>query len=159
MKDIASEDLQHFIDPFIVAPGKSISLRKDFDPSFKSNYVRKSEARSRLQEGIHRLATLQDSFYAQNTYGLLIVLQAMDAAGKDSVIKHVMSGLNPQGCQVWSFKQPSAEDLDHDYLGGQPERCRAAGPSAFSTARTMRKSSSYVCTANCSNANGCRRAS
>jgi PPK2 family polyphosphate:nucleotide phosphotransferase len=116
MNDITSENLQDFIKPFIVRPGESMSLRKDFDPGYKSNYVRKSEARVRLDSGIQRLATLQDSFYAQNTYGLLIVLQAMDAAGKDSVIKHVMSGVNPQGCQVWSFKQPSTEELDHDYL-------------------------------------------
>jgi PPK2 family polyphosphate:nucleotide phosphotransferase len=109
-------ELERFIEPLVVPPGKSISLRNDFDPGYTSDYVRKSEANALLQDGIRRLASLQDSFYAQSTYALLIVLQAMDAAGKDSVIKHVMSGLNPQGCQVWSFRQPSAEDLEHDYL-------------------------------------------
>ena len=105
-----------FIESFVVPPGKSISLRNDFAPGDTSTYVQKSEARSLLQSGLRRLAEVQDRFYAQNTYALLIVLQAMDAAGKDSVIKHVMSGLNPQGCQVWSFKQPSTEELEHDYL-------------------------------------------
>jgi PPK2 family polyphosphate:nucleotide phosphotransferase len=105
-----------FLAPFIAPPGKSISLRKDFEPGYTSNYVHKKDARSLLQGGIQRLAAVQDRFYAQNTYALLIVIQAMDAAGKDSVIKHVMSGVNPQGCQVSSFKQPSAEELDHDYL-------------------------------------------
>ena len=65
---------------------------------------------------MERLAELQDVLYAQNIYSILLVFQAMDAAGKDSVIKHVMSGINPQGCQVFSFKSPSPEELDHDYL-------------------------------------------
>lgn len=69
-----------------------------------------------LKLGVEKLAEFQDKLYAQNTYGLLCVFQAMDAAGKDGTIKHVMSGINPQGCQVFSFKQPSAEELDHDYL-------------------------------------------
>ena len=69
-----------------------------------------------LQEGVARLAALQDKLYAQDRWALLLVFQAMDAAGKDGTIKHVMSGINPQGCQVYSFKAPSAEDLDHDFL-------------------------------------------
>jgi PPK2 family polyphosphate:nucleotide phosphotransferase len=81
-----------------------------------------------LLRGVKRLGELQDKLYAQNTYALLCIFQAMDAAGKDGTIKHVMSGINPQGCQVFSFKQPSAEELDHDYLWryarNMPERGR-----------------------------------
>jgi PPK2 family polyphosphate:nucleotide phosphotransferase len=108
--------LNDFIRSFAVPPGKKISLRKDYDPTYKADYLDKSTAASKLEEGIATLAKYQDMLYAQNTYALLIILQAMDAAGKDGTIKHVMSGINPQGCQVFSFKAPSAEELDHDYL-------------------------------------------
>jgi PPK2 family polyphosphate:nucleotide phosphotransferase len=99
-----------------VPPGKKINLRKDYDPGFKAPGWSKEKATQRLAEGIQMLAEQQDKLYAQNTYGLLIVLQALDAAGKDGTIKHVMSGVNPQGVHVTSFKTPSEEDLDHDYL-------------------------------------------
>ncbi|KOP23499.1 hypothetical protein AMR41_25335 [Hapalosiphon sp. MRB220] len=98
----------------LVKPGTKINI-KDFDPDYKSDF-RKSEAKQLLQWGVKELAKYQDMLYAQDTYALLIVLQALDAAGKDSTIKHVMSGVNPQGFQVFSFKAPSAEELDHDYL-------------------------------------------
>lgn len=103
-------------DAFLVPPGAKISLQKDYDPAYKAEFIEKSDAVKRLQTGIEQLANYQNILYAQNTYALLIIFQAMDAAGKDSTIKHVMSGVNPQGCQVFSFKQPSAEELDHDYL-------------------------------------------
>lgn len=109
-------DLEKYIKPFVVPPGKQISLKKDYDPAYKADYINKEDAQKRLKEGIEKLAVYQDTLYAQDTYSLLIVLQAMDAAGKDGTIKHVMSGLNPQGCQVFSFKVPTAEELDHDYL-------------------------------------------
>ncbi|NUQ65720.1 MAG: polyphosphate kinase 2 family protein [Pirellulales bacterium] len=112
----ALPEIQTFTRPFVVPPGTKISLRKDYDPGYKAAFVSKKDAAQRLQEGIRRLIEQQDKLYAQNTYALLIVFQAMDAAGKDSTIKHVMSGLNPQGCDVRSFKAPSAEELDHDYL-------------------------------------------
>jgi polyphosphate kinase 2 (PPK2 family) len=99
-----------------VPPGKKIDLRKDYDPGFKAPGWSKETANEKLAEGIQMLAEQQNKLYAQNTYGLLIVLQALDAAGKDGTIKHVMSGVNPQGVQVTSFKAPSEEDLDHDYL-------------------------------------------
>jgi PPK2 family polyphosphate:nucleotide phosphotransferase len=108
--------VQQLIEQFLIPPGKAVSLRKDFDPGYTAEYVRKRDARSLLERDIERLKDLQDRFYAQKTHALLIILQALDAAGKDSVIKHVISGLNPQGCQVWSFKQPSDEELAHDYL-------------------------------------------
>jgi PPK2 family polyphosphate:nucleotide phosphotransferase len=99
----------------IVQPGTKISL-KDYDPKFTGEFKDKAEAQLKLQEGVERLGTYQNVLYAQNTYALLLIFQAMDAAGKDSTIKHVMSGVNPQGCQVFSFKSPSSEELDHDYL-------------------------------------------
>lgn len=107
---------QDLLQSFLVPPGKKISLRKDYDPGYKADDLSKEDADQRLQEGIQRLIEQQDKLYAQDTYALLILFQAMDAAGKDSTIKHVMSGLNPQGCDVRSFKTPSAEELDHDYL-------------------------------------------
>jgi len=109
-------DKEKFLAPFVVPPGKKIVLRKDYDPRFKLDALSKEEASESLKLGIEQIAEMQDKLYAQNTYALLIILQAMDAAGKDGTIRHVMSGFNPQGCQVFSFKAPSAEELDHDYL-------------------------------------------
>lgn len=103
------------IGPFIVPPGKRISL-KDYDPRYVGDYVVKSDAAVELQAGVQKLAAFQDMLYAQNIYALLLVFQALDAAGKDSVIKHVMTGVNPQGCEVYSFKAPSPQERDHDYL-------------------------------------------
>src|ERR1700704_1142579 len=102
-------------DELIVPPGKKIRL-KDFDPAYTGKFHGKDEAREKLATDIVRLAEYQTVLYAQDTYALLIIFQGLDAAGKDSTIKHVMSGVNPQGTQVFSFKQPSAEELDHDYL-------------------------------------------
>ncbi|MFN8378634.1 MAG: polyphosphate kinase 2 family protein [Anaerolineae bacterium] len=99
-----------------VPPGKKIDLKKDHDPGFTGKWLDKDEAEDMLAEGIQRLAELQDKLYAQDNYGLLVILQALDAAGKDGTIKHVMSGVNPQGVEVNSFKGPSGEELDHDYL-------------------------------------------
>ncbi len=100
----------------LVPPGKRIRLSRDYDPASTGDHLRKRHAAARLAQGVELLAEQQDRLYAQNTYSVLIVLQAMDAAGKDGTIKHVMSGVNPQGCQVFSFKAPSTEELDHDYL-------------------------------------------
>ncbi len=98
-----------------VPPGKKISL-KDYDPAYKGDFVQKSEADEALKEGVEQLARYQDMLYAQDQYAILIILQAMDAAGKDGIIKHVMSGVNPQGTQVFSFKVPTSEEMDHDYM-------------------------------------------
>jgi PPK2 family polyphosphate:nucleotide phosphotransferase len=108
----------------IVPPGRKISLKKDFDPALKGVELGKKQAEELLAKGVRLMAEHQDKLYADDRYGLLIVLQAMDAAGKDGTIKHVMSGLNPQGVQVYSFKAPSSEELDHDYLW----RCSKAVP-------------------------------
>src|SRR5262245_46974566 len=105
------------VEPFRVAKGKGFRL-KDFDPgdTLELTSEDKPRAKEALATGIEALAELQDKLYAQDKWAVLLVFQAMDAAGKDGAIKHVMSGVNPQGCQVHSFKSPSAEDLDHDYL-------------------------------------------
>jgi len=102
-------------DALIVPPGKKIRL-KDFDPGYTGKYQTKEDALEKLETDITRLCDYQSVLYAQDSHALLIVFQAMDAAGKDSTIKHVMSGVNPQGTDVHSFKSPSAEELDHDYL-------------------------------------------
>ena len=96
---------------------RHIDLRKEYDPGYAGHFLSRSRMhRNSSETGIQKLSQQQDKLYAQNTYALLINLQAMDAAGKDSTIKHVMSGVNPQGVQVKSFKVPSVEELDHDYL-------------------------------------------
>jgi PPK2 family polyphosphate:nucleotide phosphotransferase len=102
-------------DRLLVPPGKTIRL-KDYDPAYTGKFSSKEDAAGKLQADIVKLAALQDVLYAESTHSLLLIFQAMDAAGKDGVIKHVMSGVNPQGCQVVSFKTPSAEELAHDYL-------------------------------------------
>jgi len=95
-------------------PGKKCSIT-DFDTEYTGN-LKKDDAKKLLDENIKELAKLQDKLYADNRYAVLLIFQAMDAAGKDGTIKHVMTGINPQGCQVFNFKQPSAEELDHDYF-------------------------------------------
>ena len=111
-------DLKKFVKPFMVPPGDQISLKKDYKPNFIPDDIKvdKDNADELLTQGVETLAEYQDKLYAQNVYALLVILQAMDAAGKDGAIKHVMTGLNPQGVQVYSFKQPSSEELDHDFL-------------------------------------------
>jgi PPK2 family polyphosphate:nucleotide phosphotransferase len=104
--------------PFRVSKGKDFRL-KDVDPNDTLEFTKEADkprAKEALANGVHALAELQDKLYAQDKWAVLLIFQAMDAAGKDGAIKHVMSGVNPQGCQVFSFKSPSAEDLDHDYL-------------------------------------------
>jgi len=99
----------------LVKPGKKVDL-KVFDTRYTANFKDKEDAAEMLAKDISRLAELQDMLYAMNKYSLLVVIQAMDAAGKDGTIKHVMTGVNPQGCNVTSFKQPSVEELEHDFL-------------------------------------------
>src|SRR5262252_4743695 len=105
-------------EPFRISKGKNFRL-KDVDPDDTLDFTKeehKTRAKEVLASGVTSLAELQDKLYAQDKWAVLLIFQAMDAAGKDGTIKHVMSGVNPQGCQVYSFKSPSAEDLDHDYL-------------------------------------------
>ena len=105
-------------EPFRISKGKNFRL-KDVDPDDTLEFTKeedKPRAKEALEMGVTALAELQDKLYAQDKWAVLLIFQAMDAAGKDGAIKHVMSGVNPQGCEVYSFKSPSAEDLDHDYL-------------------------------------------
>src|SRR6185295_7825162 len=109
---------RELVEPFRVTKGKNFRL-KDVDPNDTLDFAKeadKPKAKEALAMGVTALAGLQDKLYAQDKWAVLLIFQAMDAAGKDGAIKHVMSGINPQGCQVYSFKSPSAEDLDHDYL-------------------------------------------
>jgi PPK2 family polyphosphate:nucleotide phosphotransferase len=120
MKKIKTED-------FRVRPGTNINLSK-WPTKVKPVYRSPEEYKTLLAERTHKLSAQQSLLYASDSYSLLLIFQAMDAAGKDSAIKHVMSGINPQGCQVFSFKHPSAEELDHDFLWNAmrklPERGR-----------------------------------
>ena len=115
-KDIIKQ-ARKFAEPFRVTKGDQFRL-KDVDPGDTLNLKAEDKPRAKeaLAIGVHALAELQDRLYAQDRWAVLFIFQAMDAAGKDGAIKHVMSGVNPQGCQVHSFKAPSAEELDHDYL-------------------------------------------
>jgi len=102
-------------DRFRVRPDKKFRL-EDHDPGFTGRFESKEDGKRHLEKGLEKLCDLQEKLYAQDQWAILLIFQAMDAAGKDSVIEHVMSGVNPQGCQVYSFKAPSSEELDHDFL-------------------------------------------
>jgi PPK2 family polyphosphate:nucleotide phosphotransferase len=111
--------------PYRVNNGNKFRL-KDFDPS-ETRFANRGQAAEMLKKGVQEMTKLQDRLYADGTWGVLLIFQAMDAAGKDGAIKHVMSGINPQGCQVYSFKQPSAEELGHDYLWRTSQRIPERG--------------------------------
>ena len=127
MADRRRARIRRIIDPMHVEPGSRVRLSRDFDPGDTGKYVKKAEAKTALAEGVTMLSELQAKLAAQDTYGLLVIFQAMDAAGKDGTIRHVMSGVNPQGVRVHSFKQPSNEELDHDYLWRAAQRLPARG--------------------------------
>jgi PPK2 family polyphosphate:nucleotide phosphotransferase len=110
-----------------VEPGSRVHLPADFDPRAQFGVRKKEDGLNRLRRGVGLLAEYQDRLAAQEAYGVLVVLQALDAAGKDSTIRHVMSGVNPQGVKVSSFKAPSAEELSHDYLWRHARRLPARG--------------------------------
>jgi PPK2 family polyphosphate:nucleotide phosphotransferase len=103
------------IEPLLVAPGSAVRLSRDHDPGY-TGHAPRAQADALLAEGVELLAEYQDRLAAQDTFGVLLVLQGIDASGKDSTIKHVMSGVNPQAVAVSAFKQPSTEDLNHDFL-------------------------------------------
>ena len=110
-----AQRIERFLTPFRVTDGLTFDL-KDVDPRDTGGITSKVRAKDLLAQGIQRLTDMQEKLYAQDRWGVLMIFQAMDAAGKDGAIKHVMSGINPQGCQVFSFKAPSSEELDHDFL-------------------------------------------
>ncbi|HSM34449.1 MAG TPA: polyphosphate kinase 2 family protein [Anaerolineae bacterium] len=126
MPDLRPERIARFIEPFRVEPGKRVRLPRDFDPA-GTRRRSKAGAKELLASGVELLAEYQSRLAAQDTYSLLVILQAIDAAGKDGTIRHVMSGVNPQGVEVHSFKVPSAEELDHDYLWRYARRLPARG--------------------------------
>ena len=124
---IRLDELRDLIKPLRVPPGRKVRLPQDYDTAYKPDNLDKEDAPPLLTRGIELLAEYQARLAAQDTYGLLVVFQAMDAAGKDGTIKHVMSGINPQGVEVTSFKVPSTEELDHDYLWRSAKRLPGRG--------------------------------
>jgi PPK2 family polyphosphate:nucleotide phosphotransferase len=127
MADKRHERVLEFIEAFRVKPGSKVTLAKDFDPSFKAGVKKKKEGVALLAEGVRLLCEYQERLAAQDSWGVLVILQALDAAGKDGTIRHVMSGVNPQGVSVHSFKVPSSEELDHDFLWRYERRLPGRG--------------------------------
>ena len=119
--------IKGLVGPVRVKPGSEVDLPRDFDPGARFGVQSKDDGQELLRQGVELLAEYQDRLAAQDTYGVLVVLQALDAGGKDSTIRHVMSGVNPQGVKVSSFKAPSAEELSHDYLWRHARRLPARG--------------------------------
>ena len=130
MSDERAARIADFIEPLRVDPGSKVRLPRDFDPGYKAG-LKKGDAAGLLRSGVELLAEYQQRLAAQNTYGVLLCLQALDAGGKDGTIRHVMSGVNPQGVRVSSFKVPSNEELDHDYLWRYAQRLPARGEIAI----------------------------
>jgi PPK2 family polyphosphate:nucleotide phosphotransferase len=122
-----SKTLDH--SELLAVPGRTVELSR-FDPAFTGDFRSKSDAKDKLNDDVSQLAALQDVFYAAGRYALLVIFQGMDAAGKDGAIRHVLSGVSPQGVDVYPFKAPTAEELSHDYLWRcarvLPERGRIA---------------------------------
>lgn len=110
----------------VAAPGSKISL-KNYDTAYTGGFSTPKEGRQMLKKNIKKTAKLQDMLYAYSRHSVLLIFQAMDAAGKDGTVKHVMSGINPQGCRVFSFKTPSAEELEHDFLWRTSKRMPERG--------------------------------
>ena len=119
--------IAEFVEPLRVEPGRKVSLAEDFDPGYRADFMTKEDGIELLQRGVGMLAEYQARLAAQDTYGVLVCLQALDAGGKDGTIRHVMSGVNPQGVSVHSFKVPSAEELDHDFLWRYARRLPGRG--------------------------------
>jgi PPK2 family polyphosphate:nucleotide phosphotransferase len=127
MEDIRLQRIREFIEPLGVAPGQEVDLARDFDPSDTGDFFSKEESKDLLEEGIDLLDHYQSRLAAQDTYGVLVALQALDAGGKDSTIRHVMSGVNPQGVVVHGFRRTSADELDHDFLWRYAQKLPARG--------------------------------
>jgi PPK2 family polyphosphate:nucleotide phosphotransferase len=127
MSDRRARQLKRLIDPLRVTPGSKIVLARDCDPGYRAGWLTRQDGEEQLRLSIELLAEYQDRLAAQNSFGVLVVLQGIDAAGKDGTIRHVMSGVNPQGVTVHSFKVPSAEELSHDFLWRYAEHLPARG--------------------------------
>jgi len=116
MADLRPKRIAELIEPLRVTPGRRVTLEKHFDPGYKAGFLHKKQGTELLAQGVELLSEYQERLAAQDTHGVVVVLQALDAAGKDGTIRHVMSGVNPQGVSVHSYKAPSPLELDHDYL-------------------------------------------
>ena len=127
MAELSTKRIAQFAAPFQVSPGSKVRLARDFDPAFKAGVEHKRDGKELLSEGIKLLSEYQGRLAAQDTYGVIVVLQALDAAGKDGTIRHVMSGVNPQGVRVESFKVPSSAELGQDFLRRYQERLPSRG--------------------------------
>jgi PPK2 family polyphosphate:nucleotide phosphotransferase len=131
MAELTARQLTELIADMRVAPGAKVELARDFDPGFRAGWATKSDGERPLQLSVQLLAEYQDRLAAQDTHGLLVVLQGIDASGKDGTVRHVMSGVNPQGVVVHSFKVPSEEERGHDYLWRSQRRLPARGQIAI----------------------------
>jgi len=129
--DVPSKRIERFIEPFRVTPGSKVSLTQDFDPAFKGGIATKQDGIGLLDVGVEILSQFQARLAAQGTVGVLVVLQALDAAGKDGTIRHVMSGVNPQGVRVETFKVPSSRELNQDFLRRYQQRLPSRGEIAI----------------------------
>jgi PPK2 family polyphosphate:nucleotide phosphotransferase len=127
MSGAQAKRLERLIGPMRVAPGRKVVLADDYDPSYRAGWLHKEQGEEELRLSIELLAEYQDRLAAQDSFGVLVVLQGIDAAGKDGTIRHVMSGVNPQGVTVHSFKVPSAEELSHDFLWRYGEHLPSRG--------------------------------
>jgi PPK2 family polyphosphate:nucleotide phosphotransferase len=127
MSGAQAKRLERLIGPMRVAPGRKVVLADDYDPSYRAGWLHKEQGEEELRMSIELLAEYQDRLAAQDSFGVLVVLQGIDAAGKDGTIRHVMSGVNPQGVTVHSFKVPSAEELSHDFLWRYGEHLPSRG--------------------------------
>jgi PPK2 family polyphosphate:nucleotide phosphotransferase len=127
MEDRQIQRIREFIAPLRVAPGSDVVLERDFDPGYTGDFFKQEDSHDLLQQGVKFLSYYQSRLAAQDTYGVLMVLQALDAGGKDSTIRHVMSGVNPQGVVVHGFRKPSEEELDHDFIWRYSQKLPARG--------------------------------
>ncbi|HEY2218299.1 MAG TPA: polyphosphate kinase 2 family protein [Gaiellaceae bacterium] len=131
MDDTRLQRIRDFIQPLRVTPGSDIVLGRDFDPADTGTFFTEEDSKGLLDQGVELLDHYQSRLAAQDDYGVLVVLQALDAGGKDSTIRHVMSGVNPQGVVVHGFRAPSADELDHDYLWRYAQKLPARGQIAI----------------------------
>jgi PPK2 family polyphosphate:nucleotide phosphotransferase len=127
MEDVRMQRIRELIEPLRVPPGSEVVLERDYDPTDTRDLFSEEDSKGLLAQGVELLRHYQSRLAAQDTYGVLVVLQALDAGGKDSTIRHVMSGVNPQGVVVHGFRKPSAEELDHDYLWRYAQKLPARG--------------------------------
>src|SRR5271156_3227789 len=127
MSDANGAWVSDLVGALRVRPGTRVTVPKDFDPAYQADFIAKRDRATILSEGVQLLASYQNRLAAQETHGVLLCLQGLDASGKDGTIRHVMSGVNPQGVHVSSFKVPSAEELGHDYLWRLARRLPARG--------------------------------